>query len=184
MAYGISWTGCFLRGCDVRQFGASRIAAIGPGTAEELARYHLRPDLVPREYRAESLAQSLQAEAPGRRILLVRASRGRKVLFEQLAAAGSDVEQIVVYTNTDVKQADPQIAKALAEGRIDWITVTSSTIAQSLVRLFGEDLRRSRLASISPITSGVLRKLGYPPAAEAAEYTMDGIVTAILRHPA
>jgi uroporphyrinogen III methyltransferase/synthase len=167
---------------DFRRLGGSRIAVIGPGTAEELAHYHVQPDLVPRSFRAESLAESLQAEAKGRRFLLVRASRGREVLYERLTAAGGQVEQIVAYTNADVSRADPQIVEALANRRIDWVTVTSSTIARSLVRLFREDLRRSRLASISPVTSAALHKLGYPPTAEAAEYTMDGIVACILQN--
>ena len=41
-------------------------------------------------------------------------------------------------------------------GKIDWITVTSSAIARSVVRLFGDDLKRSRLAAISPLTAEVL----------------------------
>ncbi len=60
------------------------------------------------------------------------------------------------------------------------ITVTSSAIARSLAKLFGDDLRRSKLASISPLTSGVLRELSFEPAAEATEYTMAGLVEAIL----
>jgi uroporphyrinogen III methyltransferase/synthase len=172
---------CSLFG-DVRRLSQSRIAVIGPGTAEQLAHYHVQPALVPHSFRAESLAEGLRTEAKGRRFLLVRASRGREVLYEQLAAAGGQVEQIVAYTNADVSRANPQIGEALANRRIDWVTVTSSTIARSLVRLFGEDLRHSRLASISPVTSAVLHKLGYPPSAEAAEYTMDGIVACIVQN--
>ena len=166
---------------DLRRLGGIRLAAIGPGTAEELARYRLRADRIPDQYRAESLAESLAGEARGQRFLLVRASRGREVLAEQLTAAGAHVDQVVAYTSADVTAADPQIAAALDAGRIDWITVTSSAIARSLARLFGERLRLAKLVSISPITSDVLRGLGYPPAAEADEYTMNGVVDAILQ---
>ena len=108
------------------------------------------------------------------------ASRGREVLPDELAAAGAHVDQIVVYSSTDVPQADPDIAAALSDGRIDWITITSSAIARSLVAMFGDQLSRARLATISPITSATLRELGHEPAAEATEYTMDGIVQAIV----
>jgi uroporphyrinogen III methyltransferase / synthase len=155
------------------------LAAIGPGTADELTRYGLHADLVPPQFRAESLAEVLAPQALGKRFLLVRASRGREVLAERLTAAGALVEQIVVYTNADVEQPDPKIAALLRAGQIDWITVTSSTIARSLVRLFGEDLRRAKLASISPITSGTLRELGHQPAVEAGEYTLAGLVSAM-----
>ncbi len=116
----------------------------------------------------------------GRRFLLARASRGRDVLAKRLTAAAAIVEQIVVYTSTDVEQPEADIAAMLRAGRIDWVTVTSSAIARSLSRLFGDQLRRARLASISPFTSGVLRELGYQPAAEAAEYTLAGLVSAIV----
>jgi len=165
---------------DLRRLGAVRLAAIGPGTAAALGRYHLRADLVPGRYRAEELARELAEEASSSRFLLLRASRGREVLAEQLAAAGGRVDQIVVYSSTDVETPDPQIAEALAAGRIDWVTVTSSAIAESLVRLFGDDLRRARLASISPVTSEALRGLGYEPKVEAVVYTMDGLVDALL----
>ena len=167
-------------GGDLRRLGGLKLAAIGPGTAEELAQYRLRADLIPEQYRAESLAAALAAEAPSKRMLLVRASRGREVLAERLSAAGSAVRQIVVYSSTDVQRPDPAVAKDLAAGRIDWITISSSAIARSLWAMFGEDLRRSRLASISPITSETLRKLGCEPAVEAKVYTMAGLVEAIL----
>jgi uroporphyrinogen III methyltransferase / synthase len=156
-----------------------KLAAIGPGTAEELARHGWRADLVPEQFRAESLAEALTAEAAGKRFLLARASRGREVLAEQLTAAGAVVEQVVVYSSTDVSEADPQAAALLRAGKIDWITVTSSAIARSLARLFGVDLRRAKLASISPLTSSVLRELGYEPAAEAVEFTLAGLTAAI-----
>ncbi len=164
---------------DWRRLGRVKLAAIGPGTADELARYQLRADLLPEQFRAESLADALAREAPGRRFLLARASRGREILAEQLSAAGAAVEQIVVYASTDVERPDPAVAALLRAGRIDWITVTSSAIARSLRGLFGEDLRRAKLASISPVTSGVLRELGHEPAVEAAEYTMAGLAAAI-----
>ncbi len=172
---------CTQRG-DLRRLGAVKIAAIGPGTAEALERYHLRPDVLPEQFRAESLADALRSAAPGRRFLLARASRGRQVLPEQLSAAGGQVEQIVVYSSSDVPSPDPEVAALLSAGRVDWVTVTSSSIARALAAMFGTALGKSRLASISPVTSDVLRQLGYPPAAEASQYTMEGLVAAITAH--
>ncbi|NUQ62628.1 MAG: uroporphyrinogen-III C-methyltransferase [Pirellulales bacterium] len=168
-------------GGDLRRLGNVKLAAIGPGTADELREYRLRADLVPAEYRAEALAESLAAGAAGKRFLLARASRGREVLADTLRTAGATVDQVVVYRSTDVEHPDQEIAEGLAAGRIDWVTVTSSAIAASLVRMFGDALRTAKLASISPVTSGALAKLGFPPAAEARQYTVDGLIEAILR---
>jgi len=167
-------------GGDLRRLGHMKLAAIGPATADELGRYRLQADLMPQQYRAESLADELVAKAAGERFLLARASRGREVLAETLTAAGSTVDQIVVYSSTDVREAEPEVAAAMSAGRIDWVTVTSSAIARSLAELFGEQLHQTKLASISPITSGTLRELGFEPAVEAAEYTMDGLMEVML----
>ncbi|MCH7751401.1 MAG: uroporphyrinogen-III C-methyltransferase [Planctomycetes bacterium] len=167
-------------GGDLRLLGGCQLAAIGPATAEALADYRLRADLLPDEYRAEALAEGLAASAAGQRVLLLRASRGREVLAERLTAAGAHVEQVVVYQSNDVAAPEPDIAAALAEGRIDWVTVTSSAIARSVVRLFGDDLKRSRLAAISPLTAEVLTEAGFPPTVVATEYTTDGLIGAIL----
>ena len=157
-----------------------KLAAIGPGTAEELARYGLTAALVPDEYRAEALAEALAQAAPRGRFLLARASRGREVLHQQLAAVGASVDQVVVYTSSDLTEPDPIVARDLAGGRIHWVTVTSSAIARNLVRLFGPDLRQTRLATISPLTSATLRELGYEPAVEAKLYTIEGLIEALL----
>jgi uroporphyrinogen III methyltransferase/synthase len=166
---------------DLRTLGSVKLAGIGPGTADALAAYHLRADLVPSEYRAESLAAAVAGTGSiaGVRVLLVRASRGREVLADDLAKAGARVEQVVVYESRDVLVADEAIHQRLRQGTVDWITVTSSAIARSLATLFANDLHRAKLASISPITSATLRELGYAPTVEATEYTMQGVVEAI-----
>ena len=164
---------------DLRRLAAVKLAAIGPQTAAELAGCHLSADLQPGEFRAEALAAALAEGAAGRRFLLARASRGRDLLAERLAEAGGVVEQIVVYTSRDVELPDEEVIESLQDDRIDWITVTSSAIARSLVTMFGDRLRRARLASISPVTSETLREFGYEPAVEAAQYTTDGLVEAI-----
>ena len=179
-ANGVRYLFDRLRRRNIRPLWYPLLAAMGPGTAEELAQFGRRADLVPAQFRAESLADALTPEAAGKRFLLARASRGRELLAERLTAVGAVVEQIVVYTSDDVDRPDPRAAAMLHAGEIDWITVTSSAIARSLARLFGDDLRQAKLASISPITSGVLRELGHEPAAEAAEYTSAGLTAAIV----
>lgn len=168
------------RGLDARRFGGTRIAAIGPATVAALGEWNLRADLAPAEYRAEALAEALAPEAAGRRFLLVRASRGREVLAETLVGSGAGVDQVVAYRSLDVDEADAEVVEALHAGRIDWVTATSSAIARSLARLFGDDLRSTRLAAISPLTGGVLAELGHPAAAVAKDYTADGLIDAIL----
>ena len=170
----------FQQGHDVRQLGSCQLAAMGPATSEALAEYQLQADLQPEEYRAEALAEQLVPAADGQRVLLLRASRGREVLAETLTAAGITTEQVVVYQSHDIEQSEPDVAAALAAGKIDWVTVTSSAIARSLVRMFGDALHQAQLAAISPLTAEVLSRAGFPPAVVAKEYTVAGLLQAIV----
>jgi uroporphyrinogen III methyltransferase/synthase len=169
----------FALGLDLRALHACRLAAIGPATVEALADYHLQADVCPDAYRAEALAEALAPQVRGKRVFLARASRGRDVLAEMLTAAGAIVTQAVVYESRDVSEPNPEVLEALAAGRVDWTTVTSSAIARSLVSLFGDALRRTKLVAISPVTAEVLAGLGHPPAAVASIYTGDGVLNAI-----
>jgi uroporphyrinogen III methyltransferase / synthase len=167
-------------GHDLRALGGVQLAAIGPATTDALAEYHLAADVEPESYRAEALAAALTPQATGKRFLLARASRGREVLAEMLTAAGAAVTQVVVYDSRNVANPNDDVLAALNAGRIAWTTVTSSAIAPSLVAMFGEALRQTRLVAISPLTAEVLTSLGNPPATVAESYTADGIIAAIL----
>jgi uroporphyrinogen III methyltransferase/synthase len=72
----------------------------------------------------------------------------------------------------------------LAEGTVDWITLTSPAITERLHALLPEAARARvgtsiRLASISAITSAAAAQLGWTVAAEAREATWPGLVQAI-----
>jgi uroporphyrinogen III methyltransferase / synthase len=167
-------------GRDARCLASAQLAAIGPATVAALAERQLRVDLYPKEYRAEALADELAPRVRGKQVLLARASRGREVLAEMLTAAGAHIEQAVVYESRDIAAPNPDVAEAVETGAVGWVTVTSSAIARSLVKLFGDHLRRSRLAAISPLTAETLAELGHSAAAVAEVYTADGLVDAIL----
>jgi uroporphyrinogen III methyltransferase / synthase len=67
------------------------------------------------------------------------------------------------------------------------VTLTSSNIARALLNALDETARLRihngavKLVSISPVTSSTIRELGFPVAAEATEYTADGIIETLLK---
>lgn len=171
-------------GRDLRAVGHLRFAAIGPGTAEALAGYRLKADVVPESYRSESLAELLTEHARGARILLARANRGRRLLQEELAKV-AHVEQVAVYRNSDAASLPVAVLDRIAEGSVDWITLTSAAITERLHALLSEEARarigsQVRLASLSPVTTAAAIQLGWKVAAEASTYTWDGLVEAIV----
>lgn len=165
-------------GRDARHLGTARIAAIGRATAREAALHGLPCDLVPDEHRSEGIVAALGAGARRARFLLVRADRGRDVMRRDLEALGHHVTEVAAYASLAVDALDPAALMALERG-VDWITVTSSFIAESALRLFGDRLRRWRVASLSPVTTATLAAAGVTPTVEAAEPSTAALVEAI-----
>jgi uroporphyrinogen III methyltransferase/synthase len=174
----------FLRpGRDLRALMSIRLGAIGPATAAALRKMYLEPDLVPQVYTSEGLAGELKPRVAGQRVLLARADRGRDLLRQELAQV-CEVEQVAVYSQRDAPTFSPEVLRRLAEGRMDFVTLTSSNIARAFVQAVGEPVLQRiragavRLVTISPVTSAAVRELGLPVAAEAAEATAAGVVAA------
>ena len=68
----------------------------------------------------------------------------------------------------------------------DWITFGSSSAVKNLLdaagpALFQGGLGGVRIASIGPVTSGTIRQYGFEVDAEAAPYTMEGMIAALCR---
>jgi uroporphyrinogen III methyltransferase/synthase len=171
-------------GRDLRALGRLKLAAIGPGTAHALSRFHLRADVVPEAYRSEALAEALVPRIRGSRVLLARADRGRPLLREELEKV-ANIDQVAVYRNADAHDLPEPVLERILAGTVDWVTLTSSAIARSLRSLLPEEARQRlgrdiKLASLSPVTSSTAVELGWTIAAEAEVYTWEGLVEAIV----
>lgn len=175
-------------GGDVRRLGHTRLAAIGPATAAALEKFGLRADLVPAEYRGEALAAALSPLVAGKQVLWVRANRGRDVLPTALTNAGARFESVVVYENHDIDQLSDADRTAFESGAVDWVAVSSPSIARNFARLLtpaGEARLGSptRIAAISPVTAEATRAAGLPVDVVASEFTWDGLLLAIAQAP-
>jgi uroporphyrinogen III methyltransferase / synthase len=175
-------------GRDLRDLGRVKLAAIGPKTAEALREYHLRADVVPGStYSSEGLTAALSPHVLGQRVLLARANRGRDYVREELTKVAASVETVTVYEQVDLMTLDSAVLDSLRRGEIRYVTIPSSNIARGLLQAFDETIRgrvergEIRLVTISPETGNAVRKLGYPVAAEATEYTEDGLIAAVVR---
>ncbi len=171
----------FATGSDVRVLGRAKIGAVGAATARSLRSYFVNPDFVPSRASGQTMVAELIREKSVARVLWIRGSRVASSLRASLISAGIAVDELVVYESTDVPSADESICRAIREGQIDIVTVTSGAIAHALVGMFGETLRQTKLVSLSPGTSDAMRAAGYPPSSEAAEPTDASLVDAVLR---
>ncbi len=175
------------RGRDLRDLARVKLAVIGPATAEALRGFHLEPDLVPVQgFRSEVLAVLLKEQAAGQRVLLARADRGRELLREEVGTVAT-VEQVVAYQQRDAVDSDAEIFDHVRRGEVDFVTFTSSNIARAFLRQVDDTIRgrilqgRTRLVTISSVTSAAVKELGFPVHGEAIVETTEGIVEELIR---
>lgn len=178
-----------------------RIAAIGPATASALKRYGLTAGVVPDEYVAEGVAAALINDAQergislvGQRVLLARAAEARKILATELQQAGALIDEVPAYYTVAVAHDDKQgqqVLRLLREQKLDMLTFTSSSTVRNFMQWLSSDEERVRLvthnphltiACIGPITTQTARELGLNVAIEAQEFTIVGLVEAIIHY--
>jgi uroporphyrinogen-III synthase len=163
-----------------------RVAAIGPATKKAIEQRGGKVDVVPKEYVAESVVRSLWRRVKGKRVLLVRAKVARDVIPRELRRAGAQVHVVEAYETVVPQSSRRRLRIALANPRRrpHVITFTSSSTVRNFVALLGSrrvNVEGIGLASIGPVTSSTLRELGLGVDIEAKEFTIPGLVEAILR---
>lgn len=168
-----------------------KIAAIGPATKKAIEKRGACVDVVPEEYVAESVVKSLRRRVKGKRILLVRAKVARDVIPNELRKAGAVVDVVEAYETVVPKFSRTRLRAALKDPRKrpNVVTFTSSSTVKNFVQLLSVSsrgrkrpgpLRGVTLASIGPVTSATLRELGLGVDVEAQQFTIPGLVAAIV----
>jgi uroporphyrinogen III methyltransferase/synthase len=165
---------------DVRAI-RGRICAIGPATAAALEAAHLKVDVMPEQYVAESLIEALRGhELADSRVLLARAAVARDIIPVELARLGAKVDVAEAYRTVMPADLKERAAAAFAQ-KPDWVTFTSSSTVSNLAAAAEPGmLREIRAASIGPVTSQTLRSLGIEIGVEAKTSTIPGLIEAIL----
>jgi uroporphyrinogen III methyltransferase/synthase len=166
---------------DTRALGPTRVAAIGPATAEALRRYRVVADLVPPDYQAEGLLAAFPSPPPGTpapAVLLPQAGGARAQLAAGLAARGWEVDAVEVYRTVAQTVSADLLAHA---GGADAILFASPSAVSSFVdqaEAAGSGVPPV-VACIGPITAATARARGLTVSAEAAEHTVAGLLAAL-----
>jgi uroporphyrinogen III methyltransferase/synthase len=171
-------------GNDIRGLAGVSIAAIGPATTARLANYALQVAAMPSEYRAEALIGALgEKRIAGARILIPRAQVAREILPQLLREKGArEVIIAPAYKTVAPQREDDRIASLISSGAIDLVAFTSSSTVSNFNKIAGERSRGLKAAVIGPITAATARECGYDVAVSAAEYTIDGLIDAIVKY--
>jgi uroporphyrinogen III methyltransferase / synthase len=165
-------------------FESLRIACIGTSTAAKVTERGANVDFIPPEFRAESLASELiKRNVKGQTILLPRAAGSRPVLPERLIEAGATVQEIHLYRAELPEQNGNDVVELFdAERHPDFLTFTSSSTVRNFAELAGDlPWQKIPAACIGPVTAETLREYGVEATIQAEEFTIEGLVEAIIR---
>jgi len=185
-----SFMAAFLDGSrDIRSLNGPRLCTVGSGTAERLARYGIKVDLIPDEFRAEAVVEAMTRDGSitGASVLVPRADIGRDVIAEGLRAAGAMITDVIAYrTVLEEAQQDggPDIYRMLLDGGIDVVTFTSPSAVRNFSAIYGAEqtidlLKNTVVAAIGPVTADAATQLGLDVTVVPVVATIPALVDAI-----
>ncbi len=178
---------------DASRLDGVRVAAIGQATAEALAAFDVRPDVIPGDFVGEALASAILFDPPIAerlahgapvRVLVARALVARDALPEALRARGVDVDDVPFYATRAVGGGPhDELARRLHEGSIDVVLLTSGSTVDHLCDRVGKSapdaLARTFVASIGPVTTARALERGLRVDVTASTSTLSALISAV-----
>ena len=158
-----------------------KICAIGPMTKKAVEALHLKVDVMPKAFVAESLLEAFSPyDMRGDRVLLPRAAVARDILPSELRARGATVDVVPAYQTVMPEDAPARVKEVFTKNP-DWVLFTSSSTVSNFVKAAGgQALDKVKIASIGPVTTETAEALGLKVAVEAEPYTIDGLIASVL----
>jgi len=152
-------------GLDARAFSGLKIAAVGDKTAQAIAAWGLRADLVPS---AEQSAAGLLADWPEydelldpiNRVFLPRADIATETLVAGLIDLGWEVDDVTAYRTVRATPPPASTRDAIKTGRFDAVVFTSSSTVRNLVGIAGKPHPSTVIAVIGPATAKTAEEHG------------------------
>jgi uroporphyrinogen-III synthase len=174
-----------LRASPESVFASVNVAAVGPVTAQALTDIGVKPALVPEKFTSEALSNEI---GPGfGRMLFPRVADGPRTVVEAMMRLGWAVDEVPAYRNVVARPDSPE-AVTIASAEFDVVTFTSGSTARNFAALISprdvglalQDPPTKKVVCIGPSTARVAREAGLRVDAVAGEYTVEGLVDAII----
>ncbi len=183
---GIGWFERLLKTArkDLRILHGCHLGAIGPKTAASIEQRGLHVDYLPTAYSQEGIVKGLAARRlRGQHAVIFSAEGSREVLEDGLRRLGMDVCRVPIYRTVVPETLARHVKQAFAD-RVDVVTATSSSCVEHLVRTMrscglSRRVKALRFASIGPVTSATIRRMGARVAIQAKVSTIEGLVDAL-----
>ncbi|HYF72616.1 MAG TPA: uroporphyrinogen-III synthase [Nocardioides sp.] len=171
-------------GLDARAFSGLKIAAVGDKTAQAIAAWGLRADLVPS---GEQSAAGLLADWPEydelldpiNRVFLPRADIAIENLVAGLVDLGWECDDVTAYRTVRAAPPPAPTRDAIKTGKFDAVVFTSSSTVRNLVGIAGKPHPSTIIAVIGPATAKTAEEHGLRVDVLAAKPDVDALVDAL-----
>ena len=156
--------------------GETRVAAVGPVTADAIRERGVEPAFVAARA-SEDIAAGL-GELGGRRVLMPQADIADPHLADELRGKGAEVDVVIAYRTVLV---EPPRGGILPLRIADAVVLASGSACRSLAAAGGAG-GGALLVCIGPKTAKVAREVGLKVGLVADETTADGIIRSLVSH--
>ncbi|MDQ3378719.1 MAG: uroporphyrinogen-III synthase [Actinomycetota bacterium] len=158
----------------------TRVAAVGPATAEAVRALGSDAAFVPDRFAAEEIAAGL-GPVQGVRILLPQADIASPDLAVELRSRGAVVDAIAVYLTVVIEPSRDDVIEL--ERGVDAIVIASGSAARSLAASrVGRLAEDAVIVCIGPKTAEAAREVGLRVGLVADEASTEGIIDALTSH--
>ncbi|GAB3761671.1 uroporphyrinogen III methyltransferase/synthase [Nocardioides ginsengisegetis] len=152
-------------GLDARAFSGLKIAAVGDKTAQAIAAWGLRADLVPSgEQSAAGLLEDWpeydELLDPINRVFLPRADIATENLVAGLIDLGWECDDVTAYRTVRATPPPAPTRDAIKTGKFDAVVFTSSSTVRNLVGIAGKPHPSTIIAVIGPATAKTAEEHG------------------------
>lgn len=152
-------------GLDARSFSGLKIAAVGDKTAQAIAEWGIRPDLIPSgEQSAAGLLEDWppydEMLDPINRVFLPRADIATETLVAGLVELGWEVDDVTAYRTVRASPPPAPTREAIKTGKFDAVMFTSSSTVRNLVGIAGKPHTSTIIACIGPATAKTAEEHG------------------------
>lgn len=160
-----------------------KIATVGEKTKLTLEQLGYRTNFVPIQYTAEVLAENMDPEIEGKKVLIPRSAKASDEYLKVFEKRGAWVEAIAIYDNHPLEYS-AKIMREFMACDFHYLTFASPSAVVAFdanLKQAALHLHEEKLVCIGPTTAKAAEDLGYSVAAVANPHTIEGIVESIIK---
>lgn len=166
---------------DIRKIRDIKIGVTGEKTKEQLEKYKIKADVIPKKYLGIKLAEEMAKITKNNEKILVVTSNISKFDSEKMSAMFKRKYEILkAYKNEPTKIVKSELLKIIS--KVDYITFFSNSAVENFLNCLGNDLsslKNKKIVSIGPSTSKKIKEIGEGVILQPMEYTEDMVLKLI-----